>query len=97
MLREMLKNVTLALPGGYDLIAGLHPNNVLMYYEVIQTVMLANLHGFKLVMNVPLNSMNKIFFCTEWLFYPRVFQIILLFNLRLKKIILELILYKDVT
>jgi hypothetical protein len=32
MLREMLKNVTLLLLEGYDLIAGLRPNNVYLYY-----------------------------------------------------------------
>jgi hypothetical protein len=35
-LRELLKNVTLVLPGGYELIVGLRPNNVYLYYEVIQ-------------------------------------------------------------
>jgi hypothetical protein len=43
MLRDMLKNVSFALPGGYDLIVSLRPNNVFMYYEIIQAVMLADL------------------------------------------------------
>jgi hypothetical protein len=29
----MLKNVSLALPGGYDLIASLRPNNVFFYWD----------------------------------------------------------------
>jgi hypothetical protein len=59
MLREMLKNVTLVFPEGYDLIAELRPNNVYVYYEVIQAVILADLHSFKLVLNVPLKSINR--------------------------------------
>ena len=39
-LREMLKNVTLFLPEGYELIAGLRPKNVCLYYEVIPAIML---------------------------------------------------------
>jgi hypothetical protein len=54
----MLKNVSLVLPGGYDLIISLRPNNVFMHYEMIQAVMLADLHTFKLVMFVPLKTMN---------------------------------------
>jgi hypothetical protein len=53
MLRNMLKNVTLLLPGGYDLIVSLRFNNVFMHYEIIEAAMLADLHSFKLVMIVP--------------------------------------------
>jgi hypothetical protein len=49
----MLKNVTLILPDGYDLIAGFRLNNVYLYYEVIQAIILADLRRFKLVLNVP--------------------------------------------
>jgi hypothetical protein len=41
-LRELLKNVTLILPENYELIAGFRPNNVYLYYEVIQAIMLAD-------------------------------------------------------
>ena len=59
MLQEMLKNVTLVLRDGYDLIIGLTPNNVYLYYEVIQTAMLADTHSFKLVLNVPLKTVGR--------------------------------------
>jgi len=58
-LRELLKNVTLILPEGYELIAGLGPNNVYLNYEVIQAIMLADLHSFKLLLNVPLKTVNR--------------------------------------
>jgi len=53
MLREMLKNVTLILPEGYQLIAGLRPNNVYLYYDIIQATMLADVHRFKLILCSP--------------------------------------------
>ena len=34
-LRELLKNVTLALTEGLELYVGLCPNNLYLYYEVI--------------------------------------------------------------
>jgi len=59
MLREMLKNVTLVLPEGYELIAGLRPNNVYLYYEIIQAIMLADVHSFKLILYVPLKTLSR--------------------------------------
>jgi hypothetical protein len=53
MLREMLKNVTLILPEGYELIAGLRPNSMYLYYEIIQATMLADVHSFKLILCFP--------------------------------------------
>ena len=57
--RELLKNVTLALPEGLELIVRLRPNNVYLYYEVIEDIMLADLHSFKLVLSVPLKTVNR--------------------------------------
>ena len=51
-LRELLKNVTLVLPEGCELIVGFCPNNVYLYYEVIQATLLADVHSFKLVLNI---------------------------------------------
>jgi len=59
MLQEMLKNVSLALPDGLELIIGLSPNQVYMHYEVIQTAMLADTHSFKLVLKVPLKMVGR--------------------------------------
>jgi hypothetical protein len=61
MLQEMLKNVSLALPDGYELAIGLSPNQVYKHYEVIQTAMLADTHSFKLVLNVPLKTIGRQF------------------------------------
>ena len=61
MLREMLKNVTMILPEGYELIAGLSPNNMFLYYEMIQAMVLADVHSFKLALYVPLKTVNRHF------------------------------------
>ena len=58
-LRELLKNVTLALPEGLELIVELRPNSVYLHYEVIQAIMLADVHSFKLVLSVPLKTVNR--------------------------------------
>jgi hypothetical protein len=59
MLVEMLKNVTLVLLEGYELIAWLRPNSVYLYYEIIQATMLADVHSFKLISYVPLKTMRR--------------------------------------
>ena len=59
VLHELLKNITVILPEGYELIVGLRPNNVYLYYEVIQATMLADVHSFKLVLHVPLKSVDR--------------------------------------
>ena len=58
-LQELLKNVTLALPEGLELIVGLCPNSVYLYYEITQAIMLADVYSFKLVLNVPLKTVNR--------------------------------------
>jgi hypothetical protein len=59
MPRELLKNVTVILLEDCVLIAGLRPNNVYLYYEVIQAAMLADVHSFKLVLNVLLKTEDR--------------------------------------
>jgi len=59
MLQDMLKNVVLVLPEGCELIVGLSPNNVYLYYEVIQTAMLADMNNLKLVSDVPIKTVSR--------------------------------------
>jgi hypothetical protein len=70
MLRDMLQNVSLVLPGGYDLIISFHPNIVFMYYEMIQAAMLADLHSFKLLLVIPLKTMNVQFALYRMALFP---------------------------
>jgi hypothetical protein len=57
----MLKNVTVVLPEGYELIGGLDPNNMFLYYEMVQVIVLADLHSFKLALYVALKTVNRYF------------------------------------
>jgi hypothetical protein len=50
VLREMLKNVTMILPEIMELIVGLNPNKMFLYYEMTHAMVLADMHSFKLVL-----------------------------------------------
>ena len=52
MLLNMLKNVSLQLPDGYELIAGIREENVHLYYEPVKVSIAATAHGIKLIESV---------------------------------------------
>ena len=56
VLLGILKNVSLQLHGDYTLIGGIRQENVHLYYELIQTSIIATLHDIKLILHVPLKS-----------------------------------------
>jgi len=88
MLCEMLKNITLVLPEGR--FAGLRPNNVYTYYEVIEAIMLVDVHSFKLILNVPLKALSRQYELYRMDVLPtRIFNNTM-FHLKLGKIILRL-------
>ena len=58
-LRELLRNVILTLPEGFELIFRLRPNSVYFYYEVVEAIMLADGHSSKLVLSVPLKTVCR--------------------------------------
>ena len=70
-LRELLKNVTLALPEGLELIVGLCPNSVYLYYEVIETSMMADVHSFNPSARGHLNPSS---YCDVGRFFLGVFK-----------------------
>ena len=89
--RELLRNVTLTLPEGLVLIVGLRSNNVCLYYEVTEAIMLADVYSFGLVITIPLKLSSDNMNCTNWLYYLRAFQVTLMLSLKLVMIILVLI------
>ena len=91
ILRELLRKVALTLPEGLVLIVGLRSNNVCLYYEVIEAIMLADVYSFGLVLNIPLKLSTDNMNCTKWLYYLRAFQIMLMLSLKFVMIILVLI------
>jgi len=70
VLREMLKNVTMVLPEGREMIAGLNLNNMYLYYDMIHAMVLADVHSFKLVLNVRLKTVNRQFELYEIVVFP---------------------------
>ena len=90
-LRELLRNVTLTFPGGLVLIVDLRSNDVCLYYEVIEAIMLTDVYSFGLVLNIPLKLSTDNMNCTKWLYYLPAFQIMLMLSLKLVMIILVLI------
>jgi hypothetical protein len=58
MLQKILRSVSLILPEDYELIVGNGLNLMYWYYDIIQATILAELHGFKLILNIPIKSVN---------------------------------------
>ena len=61
VLLNILKNIPLQLPSGYELIAGDRAENIHLYYELVKVSIAANLHSIKLIISVPLKSTDRHF------------------------------------
>jgi len=61
VLQNIMRNVTLHLPEGFELIAGTSMENILLYYELTTVSIVANTHCINLLLNVPLKSANHYF------------------------------------
>ena len=59
VLFNILKNVSLQFPGGYELIAGIRSENVHLYYELIKISIVATPHNIKVILHVPLKSLSS--------------------------------------
>jgi len=60
-LHNILKNVSLRLQDGYELIVGNKIENVHSYYEMIKVTVFADAHHTNLIFEVPLSSANHCF------------------------------------
>ena len=58
---NILRNVTLRLPEGFELIAGTNMENIHLYYDLTTVSVVANTHCIHLLLNVPLKSANRYF------------------------------------
>jgi hypothetical protein len=61
MLQYIIKNVSLSLPGGYDLVAGSEYGQLTWYYELIQVAMMSSSRGFLLILSIPLKDEHRRF------------------------------------
>ena len=60
-LQRILRDVSLHLPEGYELITGTRMDNIHLYYELVTVTMVGNAHGLKLIMTIPLKTANQHF------------------------------------
>ena len=60
-LQNILRNVTLHLPEGYELMVGTRTENVYIYYELAKVSLVADARGIKLIVSVPLKTINSYF------------------------------------
>ena len=56
ILQTILRNVNLQLPEGYELIVNSKTENVHLFYELARVSLVANIHGIKLIITLPLNT-----------------------------------------
>ena len=60
-LQDILRNVTLQLPDGFELIFGTKTENMHHYYQVAKEVVVAKVHHVKLMISVPLKAAYHLF------------------------------------
>jgi hypothetical protein len=60
-LQNILRNVTLHLPEGYELIAGIRIDNMPLYYRLATVTLIGNAHSIKIIINIPLKTANQHF------------------------------------
>jgi len=58
VLQNILRNVTLQLPEGYELIAGINIENIHLYYDMTAVSTVANTHCINSLLHIPLKSAN---------------------------------------
>jgi hypothetical protein len=60
-LQTILRNTTLHLPEGYELIAGTRADDIHQYYKLSKVSIVANSHCNKLIIHIPLKSTDLSF------------------------------------
>jgi len=61
VLHSILRNISLCLPGNYELIAGNKFDNIRLYYELIKVTAVGTAHSIKLILEVPLKTESQRF------------------------------------
>ena len=61
VLQNILRNVSLQLPEGYELIAGVMTENICLYYELVKVSIATIPHCIRLIISVPLKTANYYF------------------------------------
>jgi hypothetical protein len=61
ILQNILKNISLNLPEGYELIMGSNPYDTEWYYEFVHAAMVTNPQGFMLILSIPIKHVYRQF------------------------------------
>ena len=61
VLLNILKNVSLQLPGGHELIAGVRSENIRLYYELVKVSIAAAPHSIRMIISVSLKTTDQHF------------------------------------
>jgi predicted transcriptional regulator len=59
ILQNILKNISLNLPEGYELIMGSNPYDTESYYEFVHAAMVTNPQGFMLILSIPIKHVYR--------------------------------------
>ena len=62
-LQNILRNVTLHLPEGYELMVETRTENVHIYYELAKVSLVATAHSIKLIVSIPLKTTSHFDLC----------------------------------
>ena len=60
-LQGVLRNITLLLPEGYELVAGTSKESIHLYYDITKVSILANIRSINLVLTIPLKTADSYF------------------------------------
>ena len=60
-LQGILRNISLKLPEGYELIVGTKTDKIYLYYDTVQVSVIGDAHSIKLFINAPLRTANSPF------------------------------------
>ena len=69
-LQNILRNISMHLPEGYELIAGSRTDSIYLYYELTSVALIGNSHGLQIIINVPLKSADQYFTLYEIIVLP---------------------------
>jgi len=61
VLLNILKNISLTLPSGYELLAGIRGENIHLYYKLVKVSVAATHHCIQFIICVPLKSTDRHF------------------------------------
>jgi hypothetical protein len=60
-LQGILRNITLLLPEGYELVAGTSKESIHLYFDITKGSILANILSINLVLTIPLKTADSYF------------------------------------